>query len=280
MAAVGRDFEGSHRGAEVRREASGSLDAIRRVTDLHLPCDIIVTADWRLLAHPVSGLEPWVAIFAGNSIGLLYTDHSAAAAEITADNWYRILARPGIRFGHSNPERDPAGYWTLIVWRLAERYYKQPGLAGRLESDCPASNIRPKSIDFIALLQSGDLDYFFGYSSDAKLGGLKFLELPPEMDLGDPSRASEYASASLDVGTGANRRRIEGAPIAYGVTLTSDAPNRSAAIEFLKLILGEGGRRIAAQNGLIAYPAALAFDPQHKMPPELKSLCRPFTFGQ
>jgi molybdate/tungstate transport system substrate-binding protein len=247
------------------------------VTDLRLPCDIVVTADWRLLAQPAPDFAPWVVIFAGNSIGLIYADHSAAAAEIDADNWYRVLARPGVRFGHSNPERDPAGYWTLIVWRLAERYYHRPGLAARLESNCPASNIRPKSIDFIPLLESGDLDYFFGYSSDARLGGLKFLKLPPQIDLEDPSRASEYASASTEIGTGRNRRRIEGAPIAYGATLTSDPPNRAAAIEFLKPMLGEAGRQIAARNGLIAYPASFAFDPRHQMPRELESLCRPFS---
>lgn len=277
MAGLAEQFEASHRGVEVRREASGSLDAIRRVADLHLPCDIVVSADWRLLARAPAGIEPWVAIFAGNSIGILYTDHSMAAGEITADNWYRILTRPGVRYGHSNPERDPAGYWTLIVWRLAERYYNQRGLAARLDADCPTANIRPKSIDFIPLLQSGDLDYFFGYSSDANLGGLKFLRLPAQINLGDLSRASEYALTSIEVGSAAHARRIEGAPIAYGATLSSDPPNRAAAIEFLKLILGEPGRKAAAQTGLAPYPTAFAADPKSTMPPELKALCRPIS---
>ncbi|MFZ0886907.1 MAG: extracellular solute-binding protein [Candidatus Binataceae bacterium] len=274
---LAREFEASHRGVEVRHVGVGSLDAIRRVTDLHLPCDILVTADWRLLDRPLAGVEPWVMIFAGNSLGLLYTGHSASAGEIDGDNWYRILTRGGVRYAHSNPERDPAGYWTLVMWQLAERYYKQPGLARRLEAGCPASNIRPKSVDLIPLLQSGDLDYFFGYASDARLAELKLIRLPPEINLGDFARAAEYASASVEVGAGSAKRRIVGAPIAYGATLTSEPPNRVAAIQFLEMMAGETGRRAATRSGLIAYPQPFAVDAQKRMPPELGEVCRPLN---
>jgi molybdate/tungstate transport system substrate-binding protein len=272
---VAHDFETSHPGVQVRHEASGSLDAIRRVTDLHLPCDILITADWRLLLKPREGIEPWVIIFAGNSMGLLYTGASAGSGEIDAGNWYRVITRQGIRYGHSNPERDPAGYWTLIVWQLAERYYHEPGLAAKLAADCPVANIRPASIDLIALLQSGELDYYFGYRSDARLGNLKFLALPPEINLGDFARRTDYASASVEVGVGANRRRIEGAPIAFGATLTSNSPDRADAIQFLRSMLTADGRKIATRNGLIPYATALAVDPDHSMPATLRTLVRP-----
>ena len=275
--ALAKEFEAAHPGVRVHRETSGSLDAIRKVTDLHLPCDILLAADWRLLARPLVGVDPWVAVFAGNSIGLLHTADSAGAGEITADNWYQILTRPGVRWGHSDPDRDPAGYWTLVVWNLAERYYKQPGLARRLDAACPKSNLRPKAIDFIPLLESGDLDYYFGYASDAKLGQLKFLELPAQINLGDIARAADYAAASVEIGSGANRRKITGAPIAYGATMTSNPPNREAAIEFLKSMLSEPGRDAAARSGLVAYPQALAADPGNAMPPELKRLCKPIN---
>jgi molybdate/tungstate transport system substrate-binding protein len=271
--ALAKRFETSHPGSSVRKEGTGSLDAIRRVTDLHLPCDIVITADWRLLTKPRAGLEPWVVVFAGNSMGLLYTAHSRDADRISSQNWFDVLLSDRIRYSHSNPERDPAGYWTLIVWQLAERHYNRPGLAARLAAGCPRSLIRPKSVDLISLLQSGELDYYFGYASDARLGDLKFLALPPEIDLGDFSRSADYARARVEVG----EKSIEGAPIAYGATLTAKPVNRAAAIEFLQMMLGAAGREAAQASGLVAYPSALANDPHGKMPPELRAMVKPLA---
>jgi molybdate/tungstate transport system substrate-binding protein len=272
---LAHEFEAAHPGVQVHHEGAGSLDTIRKVTDLHMPCDIVITADWRLLNEPRPGLEPWVAIFAGNAMGLLYTDRSPGASELNATNWFDVLQHHGVRYGHSNPERDPAGYWTLIVWQLAERYYQRPGLAAKLAAGCPPANIRPHNIDLVALLESGDLDYYFGYASDVKLGRLKFLGLPPEINLGDPADASHYAEARIEVGDMATRRTIVGAPIAYGATLVADAPDRAVAIEFLALMLSETGKRVAEQCGLVAYPGPLRSDPRGTMPPELLKLTRP-----
>jgi molybdate/tungstate transport system substrate-binding protein len=268
-------FQAAHPSVQIKPEGSGSLDAIRKVTDLRLPCDILITADWRLLAQLHSDVEPWVVIFAGNSIGLLYTPQSKSAAEINARNWYDVITRDGVRYGHSDPARDPAGYWTLIMWRLAERYYKQPGLAAKLGAGCPPANIRPHSIYLVALLESSELDYYFGYASDARLGKLNFLALPPEINLGDLAMSDQYASASAEVGSSGNRRVIKGAPIAFGVTLVSGASHRMEALEFIALMTGPEGRKIAAQNGLVSYPTAFAYDPGNKMPRELQGLTRP-----
>jgi len=251
--ALAREFSRSHPGVEVRHEGSGSLDAIRKVTDLHRSCDILMTADWRLLDNPRIGTAPWMVIFATNSIGLLYTERAAGAAEITTDNWHKILARPGVRYSHSDPARDPAGYWTLIAWQLAERYYRNPGMARRLADQCPAANIRPHNIELISLLESGELDYYFGYPSDARLARLKFVALPAEINLGDPAHAAEYATASVEVGAGNSRRKIEGGLIGYGAALTRSGADRSEAADFLKLMLGAEGRALAAQFGFTPY---------------------------
>jgi molybdate/tungstate transport system substrate-binding protein len=270
-------FQLAHPKSEMRHEGSGSLDAIRKVTDLHQPCDVIVTADWRLLTTPRAGIENWVIVFAGNSMGIVYSDRSKDGSEISAANWYQILQRAGVRYGHSNPERDPAGYWTLILWKLAERYYGRPGLAAKLEAGCPLSNVRPHNIDLISLIESGELDYYFGYASDARLGNLKFLKLPPEINLSDFARRNEYARVSIEVGNANNRTRIDGAPIAYGISMTTDAPNPAEAIEFIKLMLSPEGQRAAEKNGLAPYGVPLGDDPGNSMPAELKSLIKPIA---
>ncbi len=273
---LSRRFRSSHPEIEVRAEASGSLDAIRKVTDLRQPCDILLSADWRLLNKPLPGVEPWVAVFAGNAMAILYTERSRYASEINAGNWYEILARRDVRYGHSDPARDPEGYWTLILWQLAERYYRKPGLAARLEAGCPPANTRPASVNLIALLDSGELDYYFGYASDVRLGNLRALLLPLEINLSDFRRRADYAAAAVEIGTGTIRETVRGAPIAYGVTLTTNPPNRKAAIEFLRLLLGPEGEEATRRSGLIAYPKAFAIDPVRAMPPGLKELTTPF----
>jgi molybdate/tungstate transport system substrate-binding protein len=277
MATLTHRFEAAHPSVVVQTQSSGSLDAIRKITDLHLPCDMLITADWRLLAKPRPGIEPWVVIFAGNSMGLLYTPTSADASKINARNWYKVITRPGVRYGHSNPMRDPAGYWTLIMWQLAQRYYHVPGLAKRLAADCPPSNIRPHNVDLISLLQSGDLDYYFGYASDARLGNLRFLALPPQINLGDIKLRKEYSKAAVEIGRGAARHTIHGAPIAYGATLVANAPHRALALKFLKLMLGPAGRKAAEQQGLKGYSKSYYVDPQARMPAALRAITRPLS---
>jgi len=266
-------YQAAHPGSEVQHEGSGSLDAIRKITDLHRPCDVLITADWRLLTASRPGLGGWAVVFAGNSMGILFTEKSKDAAAISADNWFDILDRPGVRYGHSNPARDPAGYWTLILWRLAENFYRKPGLAKRLAAGCPLSNIRPHNIDLISLLESGDLDYYFGYASDARLGPLKFLSLPPQINLSDVAMRKDYAVVTVKAG-GAT---IAGAPIAYGVTIPNDAPNPSGAMDFVKLILGAQGQAIAAKAGLISYSQPLADDSANRMPATLRALTKPIA---
>lgn len=270
-------YERGFPGSKMEGEASGSLDAIRKVTDLGRRADLVVSADWRLLATPRRGLDRWVIVFAGNEMALLYTAQSRGADHINAFNWYRILLQPGVRYGHSDPARDPEGYWTLIVWKLAERYYNRPGLATKLSAHCPLANIRPSDSELVALLQSGELDYYFGFRSEAHLGNFRYVELPPEINLGAMKYAKLYSEVSTEAGPAEKPIRIVGAPVAYGVTLASHPQNRAGAIALLRLMLGASGRRLAKQNGLVAYRQPLAFDPDHRLPRELMTLVAPLA---
>jgi len=55
--------------------------------------------------------------------------------------------------------------------------------------ELPAKNIRPKSVELVALLQSGELDYIYEYRSVAEQNKLNFLVFPPDIDLSDPAKA-------------------------------------------------------------------------------------------
>ena len=58
-----------------------------------------------------------------------------------------------------------------MVFQLAERFYRQPGLAARLERALPPKYMRPKEADLTALVQAGELDYSWSYCSIAKTQG-------------------------------------------------------------------------------------------------------------
>jgi molybdate/tungstate transport system substrate-binding protein len=104
---------------------------------------------------------------------------------------------PGVRTGRSDTAQDPNGYRTLMVTQLAERHYRQPGLAGRLLAAMPPKYVRPKEADLVALVQAGELDYAWSYRNIAVTTGLPSVVLPAEVDLSDPRLEAAYRQATV-----------------------------------------------------------------------------------
>jgi molybdate/tungstate transport system substrate-binding protein len=205
FATMEKVFEAKYPGVDLQREPSGSSKAARKVSDLKKPCDIMASADYKVIDKLlIPQYADWNIRFATNQLVLCYTDKSKYAGEVTADNWYNILARKGVVWGHSDPNLDPCGYRSLMVLQLAETYYKQPGLYDKLIANRPIVNIRPKSVELVSLLQSGNMDYAWEYLSVAVQHGLKFVILPDQINLGNYKYDTLYAGAVVRV-TGKNR---------------------------------------------------------------------------
>lgn len=220
----------------IQRESGATLEHIRKITELHRIPDVLLLADADVFPrYLVPAYASWFAEFARNRMVVAFTPRSKRANEITSANWRSILQRPDVEVGRSDPNLAPVGYRTLLLFQLAERHYRQPGLAKSLLTHAPERNIRPNAAELAALLQAGELDYIYEYQSVAESNGLRFISLPPEIDLGDPSRAKEYATASVHV-RGATRGAetlVTGQPILYGLTVPTRAPHRAAALRFL-----------------------------------------------
>lgn len=245
------EYEAANPGTKILLEAAGSLVCARKITELGKPCDIMASADYQIIdAMLIPQFASWNLGFATNEIVIAYNDKSGAADVIDGSNWTDILLRPDIIYGRSDPNSDPCGYRTLLTLMLAEKYYGLSGLKTALEEK-DRSYIRPKEIDLIALLESGAVDYIFQYKSVAVQHSMKYLELPDEINLSNPLFADNYRSVSLQV-TGSRPGEtitMPGDYIMYGITLLNDAPNRSAAEDFLAFIVGARGREIFAQAG-------------------------------
>lgn len=233
-------------GARYELESAGSLETARKITELGKIPDIIALADEDVFPKILMPAHAtWYARFAENRIVLAYTDKSRFAAEIDSNNWWQVLQRPGLEIGRSNPDLDPSGYRTLMVFQLAEKLYATPGLAATLEQAAHRRNMRPKEIELVALLESGDLDYAWFYESMARASGVRHLRLPDGVDLSNTDLRDTYAQVSVRV-IGASARdtvTMLGAPIRYAFSIPVKAAHGALAERFSTFLLSGDGKR-------------------------------------
>ena len=270
-------FNKKYPNVKVLREAAGSRTCARKITDLKKPCDIMASADYSVIDNLlIPKYASWDAHFATNEMAIMYRPDSKYAKEINSKNWYKILLKKGVQYGHSDPNSDPCGYRSQLVWQLAQKYYKVPGLYQKLRANCPEQNIRPKETDLIALLEAGQLDYVWIYKSVCEQHHMPFVALPAQINLGSPAYAKFYKEATLKISGKKPGTFVEktGAPMIYGVTIPKNAPDHKWAVKFLAFMLGPQGRAIMEQNGQHAiYPAKITGN-IHDVPAALKPLVK------
>ncbi|MDD4254146.1 MAG: tungstate ABC transporter substrate-binding protein WtpA [Methanofollis sp.] len=274
MEEIEAGFEASHPGVDVQIEGHGSIQCIRQVTDLHRPIDVVVVADqalipdmmYRTMVDREGNYTDTYTPFATNQMVVAYTDQSRYADEITTENWHEVLSRPDVVVGISNPMLDAAGYRALMVTTLAERYYRDDGLFDAVLGDHLRPNvtveekggvtsitlpevlkqetgkvrIRDGSIFLLSLVETGGVDYAFEYLSVAEGHGLKYVTLPPEIDLGSAAYAGDYEKAVVKLGFqrfGSIGSERIGNPIVYAATVPNSASHPDLAREFMDYMI-------------------------------------------
>ncbi len=277
FAAMEKEFEARYPGVDIQREHGGSTRMARLISEVGKPADLMASADFQVIDK---SLLPELGIgnirFATNELVLTYGAQSKFADEINTDNWFEILSRPGVSFGHSDPNIDPGGYRSMMAMQLAEIYYKRPGLYQRLLANRPLGNMRGKSVSLTALVQNGDLDYAWAYRSIALQHGLKFVSLDEHVNLANLDYDAFYRQVKVRV-TGERPGSFfdrEGRFVAYGITLLKNAPNREAAVAFLEYLLDpEGGQKILAGVGQPPFnsPFVPSEEMRAQLPLELQS---------
>jgi len=252
MKEISAAFKSRHPQVNVMLESAGSVESARKITDLHRPCDIMASADYKVIDNMLIPVHAdWNLRFVTNEMCIVYTDRSRESARINARNWFEILMQDDVTYGRANPDSDPCGYRSVMTMQLAGKYYRKPDLASRLiQKD--RNFIRPKEVDLLALLESGTVDYIFLYKSVAIQHTLKYLVLPAEINLKEPAMANLYRTAAVDINGKEPGQKVtmRGEPMIYGVTMLRDAPNKTVALAFLEFLLSANeGIRILEKNG-------------------------------
>ena len=200
------------------------------------PMDIVLRAGKAHDAWAIASTELVIAY----SPRSRFTKALARAAHSVSSPWWKVLVRPGLRFGRTDPLTDPQGVNTIFMLRLAERFYHEPDLARRILGP----TINPREIfpepEVMARLQGGQLDASAAYKTQPAALGLPYLSLPTPINLGDAHDQRLYDSVSL-VQKG---RILRPQPLVFYASVLTTSQEPAASLRFVHWLRGPVGQRI------------------------------------
>ncbi len=249
---IAEAFNKRYQDINIILEPSGSRKCARKIIDLKRPCDIMASADYKVIDNLlIPDYADWDIKFTSNEMVIAYNSKSRYFNKINKSNWYDILLKDDVIFGRSDPDSDPCGYRAVLTIKLAEKYYHKQGIANKfLKKDL--NYMRPKGSDLLALLESNTVDYIFEYRSVAEQHKLKYLILPDEINLKNPEYKKLYSTVTVNISGKKPGEMItrKGEPMIYGITELKNAPHKKAADVFLEFLLNKNkGMSILERNG-------------------------------
>jgi molybdate/tungstate transport system substrate-binding protein len=163
-------------------------------------------------------------------------------------SWYQVLSETGFKFGRTDPELDPKGYYMVIAAKLANIYYNDQNIKQRiLGQDRNPKQVFPEET-LTTTLETGQIDAIAAYKHEAIAKGLSYITLPSQINLANPTYSDLYKKASYTVGTG---QIVYGEPIYFSVTIPeATVSNLDGAISFVMFLLSTDGQRILQSQGL------------------------------
>jgi molybdate/tungstate transport system substrate-binding protein len=217
-------------------ESGPSRVVCRNITESGTPCDLVMLADSELVATLLAGHASFRIDFATDAMVLGVGQRAAGVDEAEVD-WSSVLLREDVTLARADEDLAPVGYRTFFVWNLMEA--GRPGLCAALRAK-PARVVENVTI-LASLLADGSADYAFLYRSVCLAQGIRFIELAPEVNLGDPAR--DYSAATVDIvahGTDGDRTvRVAGMPITWCLTMPDARCLPAKTRRFVEYLLGK-----------------------------------------
>jgi molybdate/tungstate transport system substrate-binding protein len=190
---------------------------------------------------------------ASTQIVLAYSPTSKFAAKLAhakGADWTKIFREPGFRFGRTDPNVDPQGQYVLYTLQLAEKFYRQPGLAAAISGgDVNEAQIFTEP-SLLSRLQDGQIDATLGYQSAVISQKLPYITLPAEINFSDPAKAKDwYSKAALTVTAKGVTKTIHPGLLVFYAAALANAPNPIAAQGFVDFLTSKTGQQIFAEYG-------------------------------
>ena len=211
--------------ADLAVEAHGSVHAARLLAEDKRDPGIVALADPALFDRLLSA--PWYAVVASNELVVAYNPQTSAGSRVPeADSWTGALARDDVSLGRTDPELDPLGYRTVFALELAARRRDEPNLTEKIldpEQRYPETQL-------LTQFETGGIDAAVVYRNMAEERDYPYRELPPAVNLGDPTRADQYGAVRYELDDGTVTR---GAPIEYAALRRRDDDATAQAFETL-----------------------------------------------
>jgi molybdate/tungstate transport system substrate-binding protein len=197
----------------VQVETHGSATVARMIAEGQRDPDVVAVADTALFESPLS--PPWYSVFASNAVVLAYNPDTEGGRRIAAaDRWYEPLAAGEVALGRTDPDQDPLGYRALFALELASRYYEG---APKLRETVPRRDQIYPETALLGQFETGAIEAALAYRNMAVERGYAYVDLPAQIDLGDPDYAEEwYSTVSYTLPSG---QEISGGLIGYAATI-------------------------------------------------------------
>jgi molybdate/tungstate transport system substrate-binding protein len=198
----------------------------------------------------------WYVQYAGTQIAVAYNPGSRYAADFEAIasgkkpvcDLFPLMERNGFLLGRTDPNTDPQGRSFIYMIELAQSYCHLPsGTVTKILGSPLNSASSPQvfaETSLLAHLQAGQLDASSAYLSQARQMHLHYIALPAAINLGDPSMAARYHSASITITGNVTKH---GSPLAYVMTIVGRPT--SAGTAFVAYALSPAGRALYAKEG-------------------------------
>lgn len=239
--------------------------------DVFIPVALAAAAPSHL-----KGLSPgWAIGFASDQMVIAYSNATAslpagarvvslyerAASSNSTSDWNAVfssLTSGAVKVGISDPNADPAGLRGWLVLEAAGQLYgRDNGSAYTAPLLKAGANVTgAAAANMVAPLEAGQMQFLFAYKSLAVAQHLSYFQLDPRINLGDPGLAASYARLTYRLATGT----ASGGPVVLCITVPTDAPNPSEAMQFVRYVVTDSGPVLRAYGLQVFSPPLLYND--------------------
>src|SRR5918995_5206386 len=238
-------------------EPRGSVQIANMIKDGLRTPDIFVSAGTvpiQRLMNNTTPLADWLVKVGSAEMVIAYSPMSRFVGDLEKARtgeipWYQVLSKQDFKFGRTDPELDPKGYYMIISAELANLHYNDSGIKQRIMGDDRnKKQIFPEEI-LKTILEQGQLDAVAAYKHEAVARGLPYITLPQEINLSDLAFSNFYKTASYTL-ENSNGQTVFGEPIYFSFTIPNTVKNLDGAVSFATFIFSTNGKSILEEEGL------------------------------